>query len=95
MLAKIDRLVLRLPVKEGTSRVTRIDDHGSLWLGLALLACLLENRPDFVDGGTPLVSFVEVIGNRHSGKLGESCSVQGVLWDGNKEPRLARFRYEH
>ena len=95
LLAKIDDLVLRLPVKKGTGRVTRIDDDESLWLGLAFLTCLLENRPDFADGGTPLVSFVEVIGNRYSGKLGESCSVQGVLWDGNKEPRLARFGYEH
>ena len=95
LLAEIDDLVLGLPVKEGTSWVTRIDDYESLGLGLALLTYLLKDRPNFVDRGTPFISFVEVIGNGHSGKLGEGCSVEWVLWNGDKDARLAGFGNEH
>ena len=93
--ANIDDLILRLPVKEGTSWITRIDDYECLWLGFALLKSLFEKGPDLAGRRTPLVDLVEVVGNRHPRELGKGCRVEGVLRDGDQDARFSGFGYEH
>jgi len=84
LFAELHELLLRCFIQQGTGRITRVDDD-QRFRGDAFLFGLGQGSLDLSGGGGPAFGFVEVVGQRFTGELGQGGSVKWVLRDGDQD----------